>query len=54
MASYFNVETEEALQVEEWMTDTNFFGVLSVDVEEETEAALEVEAWMTDAKTWNI
>lgn len=45
-AEFTLVETEEALEVESWMTnENNFFS--SLNLETEVEAALEVENWMT-------
>ncbi|MDX8338673.1 hypothetical protein SLH46_05735 [Draconibacterium sp. IB214405] len=46
-AKYAEVETEEALDVENWMlTENTFYSTVSVATE--TESALEVENWMTN------
>ncbi len=44
---YTAVETEEALNIEEWMVnENNFFTTLNIETE--VEEALEVESWMTN------
>ena len=45
-ASYEEQETEEALDLKDWMTNTSFFTVNTV----ETENALELEDWMVNEK----
>ena len=51
--SNFDVETEEALALEDWMTDEASFDVYTQYVQTEQEKALEVEAWMIDEATFN-
>ncbi|WP_347838575.1 hypothetical protein [uncultured Draconibacterium sp.] len=51
-AEYANVEAEESLDVENWMTNENSF-FTTITVETATESALEVEAWMTDENRFN-
>lgn len=43
---------EEALIVENWMTDSKRFNSIAALIEPATEDALTVEAWMTDEKTF--
>jgi hypothetical protein len=50
----FEVETEESLDVEDWMTNENTFNVNSMYLEVETEESLEVEDWMTNENTFNV
>jgi hypothetical protein len=45
------IESEEALEVESWMTSEEYFN--SNDVLESTEAPLEVETWMTEEEYFN-
>ena len=47
-------ETEEELEVENWMTNEINFAVLSSFTVEETEEALEVEDWMTNCQNWEV
>lgn len=47
-AIYSETETEESLDLEEWMTDETYFSAATVTLEE-SEYPLELEAWMTDA-----
>jgi hypothetical protein len=51
MNSYLTEETEEALELENWMTNENNF-YASVALEAETENALELESWMTNANNF--
>jgi len=51
--SNFDVETEEALTLEAWMTDEASFDVYAQYVQAEKEEALEVEDWMIDEATFN-
>ncbi|QIA09346.1 hypothetical protein [Draconibacterium halophilum] len=51
--SNFDVETEEALRLEDWMTDEASFDVYAQYVKTEQEEALEVEDWMIDEATFN-
>ena len=51
--SNFDVETEEALKVEGWMTDRASFDVYSQYLQLEQEEALKVEDWMIDDKTFD-
>jgi len=44
----FQNETEPALQLEDWMTNTNYFNNTAFKVEEATESPLELENWMLD------
>ena len=52
-ASYFVEVTEEALELEDWMTDENRFDGYSVNLQSEMEEALEIEEWMIDESTFN-
>ncbi len=47
----FEVETEPALVLENWMTDKTFFGTANSDLESqnEVEDALKLENWMLDS-----
>lgn len=47
------VETEEALELEDWMTDENSFDVYSHYFQTEQEEALELEDWMMDESIFN-
>ncbi len=51
MNAYLTEETEEAMEIENWMTNTNNFYV-SVALEAETENAMELESWMTNANNF--
>ena len=51
-AAYLVVETEEALELEDWMTNEASFDVYSQYFQMEQEEALEVETWMTDESTF--
>ncbi|WP_167605300.1 hypothetical protein [Maribellus sediminis] len=53
-ASNFVVETEEALELEDWMTDEVRFDVYSQYSLTEQEEALELEDWMIDESTFKI
>lgn len=46
-AVYLEEETEETLEMEDWMTNENYF-VTNVYLEKETENPLELENWMTN------
>ncbi|MDB4584759.1 hypothetical protein N9164_16530, partial [Draconibacterium sp.] len=58
--NFTDVETENALEVEDWMTNNNnwlvnqYFTLAANAVELETENALEVEGWMTSTNNWSI
>ena len=47
MNAYLAEETEEALELENWMTNENNF-YATVALEDETENAMELESWMTN------
>ncbi|WP_340114395.1 hypothetical protein [Maribellus mangrovi] len=47
------VETEEALELEDWMTDENRFDIYLHYFQTEQEEALELEDWMFDESTFN-
>ena len=47
-------ESEQALNLEDWMMDNNFFGVSELEVNEVNEKDLEVEAWMLDESLFNV
>ncbi|WP_321376380.1 hypothetical protein [uncultured Draconibacterium sp.] len=51
--SNFDVETEEALKVEDWMIYRASFDVYSQYLQLEQEEALKVEDWMIDNKTFD-
>jgi hypothetical protein len=46
-SAYLEQETEEPLELEEWMTNTTYFSTSAI-LETETEKPLELEAWMTN------
>ncbi|WP_297091578.1 hypothetical protein [uncultured Draconibacterium sp.] len=48
----FDVDTEDALTVEDWMTDMANFDVYSQYSQLEQEEAMKVEDWMIDDKTF--
>ncbi|HYQ59303.1 MAG TPA: hypothetical protein VEP89_18295 [Draconibacterium sp.] len=48
-AKYAVVDTEEALEIESWMTDDNFFDGTTALYETETEEALQIEDWMINS-----
>ncbi|WP_346856772.1 hypothetical protein [uncultured Draconibacterium sp.] len=51
-AGYYAVETEEALELENWMTEAdNFFA--SVNIETAVDNSLELESWMTNESLFN-
>ena len=49
----FQNEAEPVLQLEDWMTNTNFFNNITFQTEEETENPLELENWMLDENYFN-
>ena len=49
----FEVESEEALDVENWMVNESSFGTF-VSIEEENDNPLELENWMTDNSYFDI
>jgi hypothetical protein len=51
MNAYLTEETEEALELENWMTNENNF-YASLALEAETENAMELESWMTNANNF--
>ena len=57
LEQYGVAETEDELEVEDWMTSNDKWNanttVLSYFAEEETENKLEVEEWMTSSENWN-
>jgi hypothetical protein len=52
-ASYLITETEEALELEDWMTDETSFDVYPMSVQPEPEEALNLEDWMIDETYFN-
>lgn len=46
-AAYMEVESENSLEVEEWMVNENNFGTF-ISLEAEADEPLELEEWMTD------
>jgi len=52
-ATYLMPETEESLQLEDWMTDESSFAT-ALKIETETEYPLQVESWMTNEKTFGF
>jgi len=51
-AEYYAVETEESLELENWMTnDNNFFETVSIETA--VDNSLEVESWMTNESLFN-
>jgi hypothetical protein len=52
-AAYLEAETEEPLNVEDWMVDEDCF-TMSAELETETETPLEIEDWMTSESTFGI
>jgi hypothetical protein len=51
--AYLIEESEEILEVEEWMTEAENFGTF-ITIEEETESPLELESWMLNEKTFEV
>ena len=51
-AAFFEEETEEPLELEEWMTNENYY-VSTIYLKEETENLLELESWMTNETLFN-
>jgi len=51
--AYISVESEEELDLEDWMTDETRFDAFSASLITETEDALEIEEWMLDETTFN-
>lgn len=51
-SAFLEVESEEALEIENWMMNENNFGTF-ISIEEEIESPLEVENWMTDENSFN-
>lgn len=49
----FQNETEPALQLEVWMTNSNYFNNVTFQTEEATENPLEMENWMLDENYFN-
>jgi hypothetical protein len=52
-AVYSEQETEESLELEEWMTNDAYFSTSTI-MEEETEKPLELEAWMTNESLFAV
>lgn len=50
--SYYTEETEESLEIENWMMDEYSFGTF-VTMETENESPLELEGWMTNDSYFN-
>jgi hypothetical protein len=48
LAAFLEVENEEILELEDWMTNETFFNSNSIYLEIEVEDALELENWMTE------
>jgi len=46
-AAYTKAETEEALNLEDWMTNDNYFLPATFSMADEIESPLELESWMT-------
>lgn len=51
-STFLEVESEQALELENWMMNENNFGIF-ISLEEEIESPLEVENWMTDENNFN-
>jgi hypothetical protein len=51
-SAFLEVESEEALEIENWMMNENNF-VTFISLEEEIENPLEVEYWMTNENNFN-
>lgn len=55
-----SINTEESLEIEEWMISDNYWGVedttqeKEVSVAEEKEEPLEVENWMVNEAYWGL
>ncbi len=47
-------ESEQALEVEDWMIDDNFLGVSVLEITEESDLDLEVEEWMLDENLFQV
>ncbi len=51
---FLQVETEEKLELENWMTNEEIFLVKTVQIETVKEDALNLEAWMTSKQFWKV
>ncbi len=47
-------ESEQALNLEDWMMDNNFFGVSELEITEISEKDMEIEAWMLNESLFNV
>jgi hypothetical protein len=54
MAFYLKPATEEALELESWMTDDEYFNAFSFLLETATEDKLELEEWMLSERYFTI
>ena len=50
---YFEQAADEALELENWMTDDAYFGSLNAALQPESEPTLELEDWMKSADHFN-
>jgi len=48
LAAYMETETEATLELEDWMTNDNYFAPATVSMEAEIESPMELENWMTN------
>ena len=46
-AAYMETETEETLELEDWMINDNYFAPAAVSMEVDSESPMELENWMT-------
>ncbi len=48
LAAYMETETEETLELEDWMINDNYFTPATVSMEVDSESPMELENWMTN------
>ncbi len=53
-SEFYLLESENDLEIEEWMLDETYFNCMVLYSEIEIEQALEVEDWMTNEKYFNV
>lgn len=54
LAAYFEVDTEESLKAEDWMTDESYFISSFFQLADETEEPLECEEWMMNENNFAL
>lgn len=54
LAAFLEEEAEEAMELEDWMTNESNFATATFVMEEAVESPLEIEEWMTDADNFSV